>query len=252
MCQKSKAACHLNKGWCPLPPPGPTCDYRDGDFGFDAFLCISPDFKINPFNVSHIHQRWCVVVFRLVHDGTGPHNMSQSRSSRGSIERGLPARNGKSLLSGGPGFDLQGSPQCTHGCVLQSSSYTKTTSTSRKRPAAAEEAVWADWKAMRMASAATQPSGSLSPAASSPRLPSPPPFPEVQFGPQSPSMRATSDASTQESELPPLLDTTSSRRIRPGSKGVDMAAGLPLVPLSEVLGIPFRSTTREVADAAIA
>jgi hypothetical protein len=78
--------------------------------------------------------------------------------------------------------------------------------------------------------------GGLSPV-SSPRLPSPPPFPEVQFGPHSPSMRATSDASTQESELPPSLDTTSSRRIRPGSKSADIAAGLPLVPLSEVLDL---------------
>ena len=80
---------------------------------------------------------------------------------------------------------------------------------------------------------AVAPAGSLSPSAS-PRLPSPPPFPEVQIGPKSPSagnsgrnfVRDLSDHSSR--------DDGSSRRIRPGTKAADMPSGPPLVPLSEV------------------
>ncbi|GMG28776.1 unnamed protein product [Aspergillus oryzae] len=71
--------------------------------------------------------------------------------------------------------------------------------------------------------------------ASSPRLPSPPPFTEVQIGPKSPSV---GESFGQDAEQ--LLgashgaDDGSTRRIRPGTKSVDMAVGPPLVPLSQV------------------
>ena len=71
----------------------------------------------------------------------------------------------------------------------------------------------------------------LSPS-SSPRLPSPPPYTEVQIGPKSPSIghrdenELTGDVRKQ--------DDGSSRRIRPGTKSADMASGPPLVPLAQV------------------
>lgn len=71
--------------------------------------------------------------------------------------------------------------------------------------------------------------------ASSPRLPSPPPFTEVQIGPKSPSV---GESFGQDAEQ--LLgashgaDDGSTRRIRPGTKSVDMAVGPPLIPLSQV------------------
>ncbi|KAE8363207.1 Mob1/phocein [Aspergillus caelatus] len=71
--------------------------------------------------------------------------------------------------------------------------------------------------------------------ASSPRLPSPPPFTEVQIGPKSPSV---GESFGQDAEQ--LLGTShgaddgSTRRIRPGTKSVDMAVGPPLVPLSQL------------------
>ena len=81
----------------------------------------------------------------------------------------------------------------------------------------------------RMATSLAAPSGSLSPS-TSPRLPSPPPFPEIQLGPKSPgpSMKTgfTQDA--------PVQDKGGARRIRPGTKAADMASGPPLAPLSEV------------------
>lgn len=75
---------------------------------------------------------------------------------------------------------------------------------------------------------------------SSPRLPSPPPFPEVQVGPQSPS---TGESFSPDGDN--LLvgasgaDDGSTRRIRPGTKAADMAFGPPLIPLSQVgIGCP--------------
>ncbi|GAB1191203.1 hypothetical protein APSETT444_000374 [Aspergillus pseudonomiae] len=71
--------------------------------------------------------------------------------------------------------------------------------------------------------------------ASSPRLPSPPPFTEVQIGPKSPSV---GESFGQDAEQ--LIgashgaDDGSTRRIRPGTKSVDMAVGPPLVPLSQL------------------
>nr|KMM69039.1 Mob1 family protein [Coccidioides posadasii RMSCC 3488] len=68
---------------------------------------------------------------------------------------------------------------------------------------------------------------------SSPRLPSPPPFTEVQIGPKSPTVSDSPLAAS------PAQDDASTRRIRPGTKAVDMASGPPLVPLSQ-LDSPFQ------------
>jgi hypothetical protein len=70
---------------------------------------------------------------------------------------------------------------------------------------------------------------SLSPR--SPRLPSPPPPTEIQIGPKSPSLSNSSQEATIEQSI---IDANASRRIHPGTKSADMAAGPPLIPLSEV------------------
>ncbi len=66
---------------------------------------------------------------------------------------------------------------------------------------------------------------------SSPRLPSPPPFTEVQIGPKSPTI-----GDGPENQLGEVAkhDDGSTRRIRPGTKAADMASGPPLIPLAEV------------------
>jgi len=67
---------------------------------------------------------------------------------------------------------------------------------------------------------------------SSPRLPSPPPPTEIQIGPKSPSL---SSSTTQEPSIEQsIIDANASRRIHPGTKSADMAAGPPLIPLNEV------------------
>lgn len=66
---------------------------------------------------------------------------------------------------------------------------------------------------------------------SSPRLPSPPPFTEVQIGPKSPTVGEGPEFQLGESAK---QDDGSTRRIRPGTKAADMASGPPLIPLSEV------------------
>jgi hypothetical protein len=70
---------------------------------------------------------------------------------------------------------------------------------------------------------------------SSPRLPSPPPFTEVQIGPKSPTV-SEGFGSAGEKLLGVTLehDDGSTRRIRPGTKAADMASGPPLVPLAQV------------------
>ena len=73
----------------------------------------------------------------------------------------------------------------------------------------------------------------MSPSAS-PRLPSPPPIPEVQIGPQSPRSNNASSVAH-----PDLGNATSSAiriadRIRPGTSAADIAAGPPLVSLGDV------------------
>ncbi|KAL5332803.1 Mob1/phocein [Aspergillus crustosus] len=76
---------------------------------------------------------------------------------------------------------------------------------------------------------------------SSPRLPSPPPFTEVQIGPQSPSVGESfgSDADLQLLGVSPGADDGPTRRIRPGSKSNEISAGPPVVPLSQ-LDSPFQ------------
>lgn len=80
----------------------------------------------------------------------------------------------------------------------------------------------------------------LSPS-SSPRLPSPPPYTEVQIGPKSPSIseRGEHDFSGGARKE----DDSSSRRIRPGTKSADMASGPPLVPLAQVCHFNTKAET---------
>ncbi|KAI1421656.1 Mob1/phocein [Xylaria sp. FL1777] len=64
----------------------------------------------------------------------------------------------------------------------------------------------------------------------SPRLPSPPPPAEIQL---SPSLSAAASRQTQQMEQT-INDANAKRRIHPGTKAEDMAAGPPLVPLNEL------------------
>lgn len=77
------------------------------------------------------------------------------------------------------------------------------------------------------------PSTAMSLAPSSPRLPSPPPAAEIQIGPKSPSGGPAASPQTTPQEQT-QLDASSRRRIHPGTKAADMAAGPPLIPLHEV------------------
>ncbi len=70
-------------------------------------------------------------------------------------------------------------------------------------------------------------------APSSPRLPSPPPAAEIQIGPKSPSIGVTATRQAQQMEQSTIV-ANSKRRIHPGTKAADFAAGPPLVPLHEV------------------
>ncbi|TPX10490.1 uncharacterized protein E0L32_008540 [Thyridium curvatum] len=70
-------------------------------------------------------------------------------------------------------------------------------------------------------------------APSSPRLPSPPPPAEDQIGPTSPSMGSAMTLEAQQMEQT-LLNANSKRRIHPGTKAANFAAGPPLVPLNEL------------------
>ncbi|PHH90475.1 hypothetical protein CDD83_3570 [Cordyceps sp. RAO-2017] len=70
-------------------------------------------------------------------------------------------------------------------------------------------------------------------APSSPRLPSPPPPAEIQIGPKPPSGGAAASPQAMQMEQT-VLDANSRRRIHPGTKACDMAAGPPLVPLNEL------------------
>ncbi|PKS09076.1 hypothetical protein jhhlp_003690 [Lomentospora prolificans] len=68
---------------------------------------------------------------------------------------------------------------------------------------------------------------------SSPRLPSPPPAAEIQIGPASPS--GNHGANRQPSQIEQtILEANSKRRVHRGTKAADMAAGPPLMPLSEL------------------
>ncbi|KAK2740735.1 hypothetical protein FQN57_005967 [Myotisia sp. PD_48] len=81
-------------------------------------------------------------------------------------------------------------------------------------------------------------SSAASPGAS-PRLPSPPPFTEVQIGPKSPTVSDGLRHGDAFLGVPEAHDEGSSRRIRPGTKAADMASGPPLVPLAQ-LDSPFQ------------
>ena len=91
----------------------------------------------------------------------------------------------------------------------------------------------------------------MSLAPSSPRLPSPPPPTEIQIGPQSPALGSSSN---QESAMEQsVINANSSRRIHPGTKSVDMAAGPPLIPLLEVslydgLRVTIEAATRSPGE----
>lgn len=78
---------------------------------------------------------------------------------------------------------------------------------------------------------ATSPAHSGVSPSSSPRLPSPPPFTEVQIGPKSSSV---GDANQDQLGDAARLDNGSTRRVRSGTKAADMERGPPLVPLNEV------------------
>ncbi|KAK0722228.1 Mob1/phocein, partial [Lasiosphaeria miniovina] len=68
---------------------------------------------------------------------------------------------------------------------------------------------------------------------SSPRLPSPPPPAEIQIGPKSPLVGPNATRQAQQIEQP-VIDANAKRRIHPGTRSDDMAAGPPLVPLHEL------------------
>ncbi|PHH65333.1 hypothetical protein CDD81_2745 [Ophiocordyceps australis] len=71
-------------------------------------------------------------------------------------------------------------------------------------------------------------------APNSPRLPSPPPPAEIQIGPKSPSGAPVAVSQQAAQMQQTLLDANSRRRVHPGTKASDMAAGPPLVPLNEL------------------
>ncbi|XDG09552.1 hypothetical protein ABKA04_009167 [Annulohypoxylon sp. FPYF3050] len=73
----------------------------------------------------------------------------------------------------------------------------------------------------------------MSLAQGSPRLPSPPPPAEIQLGPKSPGLGSTASRQLQQMEQT-IAEANSKRRIHPGTKAEDMAAGPPLVPLGEL------------------
>ncbi|KAI9846035.1 MAG: hypothetical protein M1838_001462 [Thelocarpon superellum] len=75
--------------------------------------------------------------------------------------------------------------------------------------------------------------GPMSPKRS-PRLPSPPPFTEVQFGPSSPSIGGSGGSKFGSEDTPDTNNAGATRRVRPGSRSVDMASGPPLVPLGDL------------------
>ncbi|OTB19913.1 hypothetical protein K445DRAFT_7929 [Daldinia sp. EC12] len=73
----------------------------------------------------------------------------------------------------------------------------------------------------------------MSLAQGSPRLPSPPPPAEIQIGPKSPGLGSTASRQAQQMEQT-IAEANAKRRIHPGTKSEDMAAGPPLVPLAEL------------------
>ncbi|KAL3428399.1 MOB kinase activator-like 4 [Phlyctema vagabunda] len=73
----------------------------------------------------------------------------------------------------------------------------------------------------------------MSTITSSPRLPSPPPPTEIQIGAKSPSLSGA--PASQESLMEQsIIEANATRRIHPGTKAADMAAGPPLIALSDL------------------
>ena len=89
--------------------------------------------------------------------------------------------------------------------------------------------------------AASAPSrGGVSPS-SSPRLPSPPPYTEIQLGPKSPTVGdAHIDFQLTDSTQP---DEGAARRVRRGARAAEMAEGPPLVELEHVSCIAASHST---------
>ncbi|KAH7314061.1 Mob1/phocein, partial [Rhexocercosporidium sp. MPI-PUGE-AT-0058] len=81
---------------------------------------------------------------------------------------------------------------------------------------------------------------------SSPRLPSPPPPTEIQIGPKSPSLGGSMSEPTIEQSI---IDANAKRRIHPGTKCADMAAGPPLIPLNETPNVSTRLTPSQLDSA---
>lgn len=91
----------------------------------------------------------------------------------------------------------------------------------------------------------TMATGGASPS-SSPRLPSPPPFTEVQIGPKYPTVSDSFGNVNEELPGNTGQDAEGSiRRIRPGTSAGDMAAGPPLVPLAQVGFYPHQMKKRQ-------
>ena len=97
--------------------------------------------------------------------------------------------------------------------------------------------------------AATRTSPTPHSPSSSPRLPSPPPFPESQIGPHSPNPAISGDAMSAAAAADPApYEAAAMRRVRPGTKAADMSTGPPLVPLPEVRPFPRCSLHEGLAD----
>lgn len=140
-------------------------------------------------------------------------------------------RSGQHPLAEDPGYDTEedsssSSSTPTQPSFLEQVFAQRPQNTSPETPSQKSQKI-----SPAMATTTTSAAAGVSPS-SSPRLPSPPPFPEVQIGSKSPSGgdrgkdKMLDDVSK--------VDEGATRRIRPGTKAEDMASGPPLVPLSQV------------------
>lgn len=86
---------------------------------------------------------------------------------------------------------------------------------------------------MSSRSPARLPSTTAASPSSSPRLPSPPPLPELQLGPKSPLVQAV-ESEQRIIDGYAIPDEGAHRRVRPGTSAADMAKGPPFVPLHQV------------------
>lgn len=93
------------------------------------------------------------------------------------------------------------------------------------------------WKHHRMSAKSPARSAAQGVPPSPPRLPSPPPLPELQLGPRSPAINSSGGELSLDNTA--SQDEGAARRIRPGTKASDMARGPPFVPLHQ-LESPFQ------------